>query len=244
MIGVIVPAHNEEQLLSPCLQALALAACDPLLRGEQVCIVVVLDACEDQSAAIAADYDVTVLSIDQRNVGHARRRGAAWLLERGARWLACTDADSRVPGDWLSGQLACEADVVCGTVTVDSWDEHGDGVRQIYLSHYQQREGHRHIHGANLGVCAQAYQRVGGFATLPAHEDVALVRALEDDGARIVWTARNSVITSARRQARAHEGFSDYLKSLAVDMVAGTLAPVIQVGDDSPRRALPGGSLV
>jgi hypothetical protein len=50
---------------------------------------------------------------------------------------------------------------------------------------------------------------------LPAHEDVQLVADLERSGARIMWTARNRVTTSARQHCRCREGFGDYLKSLA-----------------------------
>lgn len=215
MIGVVIPVHNEELLLAACLRAVAQAAGHAMLNGEQVCPVVVLDACSDSSASIAAQAGVHCLTISERNVGAARRAGADWLLQQGARWLASTDADSLVPEDWLVRQIHSEAEVVCGTVRVTRWDEYPDAVRNLYLRLYQQREGHRHIHGANLGVCAHAYQRAGGFPPVMAHEDVALVHALEALGARISWTAGNSVETSARREARCAEGFSDYLKGLA-----------------------------
>lgn len=223
MIGVIVPVHNEEDLLAECLRAVKAAGSHADLQGEMVSIVVVLDACEDRSAAIARASGAHILEVQQRNVGHARRVGAQWLLTRGARWLACTDADSLVPEDWISCQLSFKADAVCGTVRVDSWDGLPDVVRHRYIQDYQQREEHRHIHGANLGVCSLAYQRVGGFLSIVAHEDVALVRALELGGARIAWTALNSVSTSARLTARARDGFGDYLKALAADSVVAGL---------------------
>lgn len=215
MIGVIVPAHNEQALLPTCLRSLQLAAQHPMLEGEAVQILVVLDACSDQSATVCRAFGALTLSIDARNVGHARRIGAAYMLSRGVRWLACTDADSSVPDDWLMRQLAFKADAVCGTVRVEDWEDHDETVQQRYLAAYQAREGHRHIHGANLGICAKAYRRVGGFKPLRAHEDVGLVEDLERYGARIVWTALNSVSTSARRDCRARNGFGDYLKSLA-----------------------------
>lgn len=52
MIGVVVPAHNEEACLGDCLRALAAAARHPDLGGEAVRIVVVLDACQDGSRGI------------------------------------------------------------------------------------------------------------------------------------------------------------------------------------------------
>lgn len=218
MIGIVVPAHNEQALLKRCLDALACAARDVERGGESVVILVVLDACTDRSLAIAQACDVQTLVINDGNVGCARRAGAAFMLDRGARWLACTDADSQVPGNWLRQQLAFKADAVCGTVSIDQWHpDHGPAVRQRYQALYQSGEDHRHVHGANLGVCADAYRRVGGFRPLPAHEDVCLVEDLQRSGASIVWTALNRVRTSSRLDCRAQGGFGDYLKSLALE---------------------------
>jgi len=216
MIAVIIPAHNEARRLGRCLRAVAAATRHAEQAGHEVRTLVVLDQCTDRSAAIARRHGVETLEVEAGNVGQARRAGAALMLERGARWLACTDADSRVPPHWLLWQLECAADAVCGTVHIEHWEawQNAD-LRRRYRSGYQSCEGHRHIHGANLGICAQAYQRVGGFAPLPAHEDVHLVQALQAAGARIVWTARHSVATSSRGDSRAREGFGDFLKGLA-----------------------------
>ncbi|MBF8757200.1 glycosyltransferase [Pseudomonas guariconensis] len=215
MIGVVIPAHNEARHLGHCLGAVNRAAHEAEHAGLRVQVLVVLDRCNDASATIADRHGVATLAVDAGNVGIARRTGAAWMLERGAQWLAFTDADSRVPAHWLLSQLQFAADAVCGTVHIERWQPwQGAALRELYRNRYEAREGHRHIHGANLGVCARAYARAGGFAPLPAHEDVHLVRALEACGAQIVWTARHSVATSSRRDSRAREGFGDYLASL------------------------------
>ncbi|MBO9549186.1 glycosyltransferase [Pseudomonas sp.] len=215
MIGVVIPAHNEARRLGRCLKAMGAAVVSAEQAGHRARVLVVLDRCVDGSARVAARHAVDVLAVDAGNVGMARRLGAEWMLERGADWLACTDADSQVPAHWLLSQLACTAEVVCGTVHIVHWQPwQRAALRRLYLSLYEAREGHRHIHGANLGVCARAYERVGGFQPLVAHEDVQLVRDLEADGAQIVWTARHSVATSSRIDSRAREGFGDYLASL------------------------------
>ncbi|WP_426201463.1 glycosyltransferase [Pseudomonas sp. TWP3-1] len=213
MIGVVIPAHNEEALLRHCLESVLTAAAHPLL-DEPVEILVVLDSCSDGSARIAEQMGIKTLTTRGRNVGEARWTGAESLIGAGARWLAFTDADTLVSPQWLVRQLDCRADAVCGTVSVDCWDAHAGQVRARYENLYQPVEGHRHIHGANFGVCSIAYQRAGGFKHLQAHEDVHLVRDLERAGARIVWTASNSVVTSARKESRCRQGFADYLLSL------------------------------
>ncbi|MNV87383.1 hypothetical protein D3C71_1815030 [compost metagenome] len=47
------------------------------------------------------------------------------------------------------------------------------------------------------------------------HEDVQLVSDLQQSGALIVWTARNSVSTSSRRDCRVRGGFGDFLHDLS-----------------------------
>jgi glycosyltransferase involved in cell wall biosynthesis len=223
MIGIVVPAHNEEARLGACLRSLAVASGHPDLAGEIVRIVVVLDRCSDASAAIAAAHGVHAIAIDARSVGVARALGVHWLLAQGVRWIASTDADSRVDPSWVVDQLSLRADAVCGTVAVDDWACHGAQaplVQSAFRASYLDCDGHTHIHGANLGVCARAYERAGGFPPVACQEDVGLVRALERIGARIAWSARPRVTTSARPDARARGGFGDTLLGFGAMMTA------------------------
>jgi glycosyltransferase involved in cell wall biosynthesis len=213
MIGVVVPARDEAERLGRCLVSLKRAAAHPELRGEEVGILVVLDSCVDASAEVARAAGVATFEIRAGNVGVARATGARRLLAAGARWLAFTDADSRVAPDWLVAQLRLEADAVCGTISVADWSRHHSEVGRRFEREYRDAEGHRHIHGANLGISRAAYLRVGGFEPLPAHEDVALVRALEDAGARIAWSAAPRVVTSSRVSSRTQGGFADAIRA-------------------------------
>lgn len=210
MIAIVVPAHNESQHIARCLFSLHCAARCQALNGEKVQIFVVADACTDETAAAARRWGAQVLQCDARNVGHARALGAQAALNSGARWLSFTDADTTVAPDWLAQQLSLQSDVVCGTVEVGRWSGWGrlkHAMQAHFASTYFDVDGHRHIHGANLGVSAQAYQRVGGFLALTSSEDVALVRALESAGAHIAWSAAPRVSTSARKDFRAPGGF-------------------------------------
>jgi glycosyltransferase involved in cell wall biosynthesis len=178
-------------------------------------VVIVLDQCTDGTQRVVDRYSVQSLVVSHCNVGRTRAAGADLLIAQGARWLAFTDADTLVPPTWLADQLRFRTDAVCGTVQIDDWSLHGEEVRARYDSLYTPIEGHKHVHGANMGVCAQAYQRVGGFRPLKAHEDVHLVADLNEAGASITWTSVNCVTTSARLDCRCREGFGDYLRSLS-----------------------------
>jgi glycosyltransferase involved in cell wall biosynthesis len=222
LIAAIVPAHNEEAHIGACLDSLLAAAKCEALKGEPVLVIVALDACTDQTGAIAASRNVLVVEGEARNVGAARAQAARVALECGARWLAFTDADTIVDPQWFSAQLALCADAVCGTVSIRDWGSYGEQVRRRFQDEYRDVDEHRHIHGANLGVCAQAYQRAGGFQSLATSEDVALVDALREDGASIVWSAKPRVFTSARREYRAPGGFGAALQRLECE-AAGSI---------------------
>lgn len=222
-VGVVVPARDEQDLLPGCLDALEVAI--QRLTEERdlpVITVVVLDRCLDASPAIARARDfVTPLEVAAGNVGIARAAGCAEVL-RGMRadgyhalWLASTDADSRVPPTWLLRQVELAergAEVVLGTVTVDDWSGHPPWVEGRWLASYDDADGHPHVHGANVGCRAGAYLEAGGFLALSSDEDIALATALADRV--IVRTGGIPVVTSARRAARADNGFAAYLTRL------------------------------
>ncbi|MGI4936472.1 MAG: glycosyltransferase [Janthinobacterium lividum] len=229
MIGIVVPAHNEEAYLAPCMEAIANAANHADLLGTEVFVMFVLDACTDRSLAMVQSFasrkdlgrcHVEWLQTGSRNVGMARAAGAAKLLERPIQWLAFTDADSKVSADWLVAQGKLEADVVCGTVEVNDWSDHGEHglmLAEHFARTYTDRDGHRHVHGANLGMRADIYLKAGGFAPLACHEDVTLVSVLEKMGARFAWSALPRVVTSARIAARAARGFGNTLSAVVED---------------------------
>jgi glycosyltransferase involved in cell wall biosynthesis len=233
MLAILIPAHNEEDTIQDAIEAARCAASDPMLDGEPVEVIVVLDSCDDATAVRAAEAGARTVSIGARNVGVARAVGAEAGLALGARWLAFTDADTRVSPTWLADQLALEADAVCGCVGVDDWSPHGvhAGLLDLHFREtYTDQDGHRHIHGANLGVSAPAYRKAGGFRHLACSEDVDLVRSLEATGARIAWSARPRVVTSARRNARARGGFADALLEAIASRLAAAQAPLHPAG--------------
>ena len=90
-------------------------------------------------------------------------------------------------------------------------DEQADTIRIHFAHTYHDVDGHRPIHGANLGVSTEAYPRAGGLRPLACSEDVALVEALQACGARIAWSAAPRVSTSARADACARGDFGDTL---------------------------------
>ncbi|WP_431835614.1 glycosyltransferase [Cellulomonas sp. Y8] len=214
---VVVPVHDEEELLAACLASVA-AAADA--AGAPVDVVVVLDDCRDGSAAVAAAAGVRTLTVRAGAVGAARAAGvAAGLALRDddprSVWIACTDADTVVPPHWLRGHRALAdagADVVVGTVRPDPRDL---TPRQLAAWRATRVPGrpNGHVHGANLGIRADAYLRAGGFAPLVEHEDVDLVARLRADPEVVVRASDEvDVVTSGRTVGRTPGGYAGYLR--------------------------------
>ncbi len=243
-IGAIVPARNEQQLLPACLAALDAAAANASLPTT---VIVVLDACSDNSAGVLARASwrsverLIVLESDRGNVGYARRLGAAALLAEyraDELWLANTDADSVVPPDWFVRQLCHQARgaaAVLGTVEVADWSGHSGETSHRYQRNYRAVDGHRHTHGANLSLSATAYLAAGGFPCLAADEDVALTNRLIATGLPIAWAADLPVRTSARLVGRSPAGFAGHLRTLSAAVLARR--PVLAVVENpEPAR--------
>jgi glycosyltransferase involved in cell wall biosynthesis len=236
-VGVVVPAANEETLIGSCLDALAAARAHAIRRLAQplnVRIVVVLDGCVDGTAEVVASRPrVEAVSCVAGGVGAARAAGARHLLASAAwplreTWLANTDADSRVPVDWISTMVADAArgaDVVLGTVLPGG--DLAASVRHRWFGRHLLREDHPHVHGANFGIRADVYAALGGWPLLATGEDVALAARADTAGhLRIVRTAAIPVLTSPRRCGRAPQGFAQYLDDLhADDQVEPTARP-------------------
>ena len=220
-VDVVVPAHDEEDRIGACLDALR-AACERLAverPGTDVSVTVVLDGCTDGTAAVVAEYPVAVVETAHVGVGRARTIGAAHALrthpgDPAHRWLAHTDADSRVPEHWLVQQadaLASGAHVLVGAVVPDP-----DDLDPVVLARWTQAHppgaAFGHVHGANLGVLAAVYTAIGGFDPIPEHEDVRLVERARATGFRVDATVALPVVTSGRFAGRTPGGYAEHLR--------------------------------
>ena len=224
-IGVVVPAQNEEDTIVHCVRSIREAHA-ALGTWDRLWIVLVADACTDDTARrarLALRSDGEVIECDVRGVGPARTLGVAAALNhfRGIPseqiWLANTDADTHVPLDWLKRQIefANEGDTgVAGIVELDFEPGVAYSVRDIFQHAYPLGiDGtHTHVHGANLGVRADAYLAVGGWGALALAEDHCLWNRLKIAGWQLRSTILSRVITSARLHGRAPGGFADTLQ--------------------------------
>jgi glycosyltransferase involved in cell wall biosynthesis len=227
-VGVVIPACNEEDTIGACLQAI-LESLDACRSVGTAYIVVVADSCQDRTVAVARSLLNSrgrVLECRARSAGVARGMGVAEVLRHfqgvphSRLWIANTDADSQPHADWIIQQLALAARDYCavaGIVHVDALKSERPDVIGEYVAEYIASLGdsHPHVHGANLGVRADAYLDAGGWSTLALAEDHCLWNRVRERGWPIISSLASVVLTSARLRGRATGGFADLLRCRA-----------------------------
>ncbi|MGD9991135.1 glycosyltransferase [Pseudonocardia sp.] len=234
-VAVVVPAHDEQDLIGPCLDALAVSV-DAAPRGLVVVVSVVLDRCTDATAEVVRDTVrrrfrpgrvATVVNGAPRTVGELRTLGLHDGLRRVGDvpgdqvWLLSTDADTRVPPTWVRDHLRYAdggADAVVGVVDLDGFHALPTDVQCRYTALVDAgttADTHTHAYAANLGVRADAFVAAGGFPVVAAGEEHALLAGLRAAGRPITTPLDLCVHTSARTRGRAAGGLADLLRDLA-----------------------------
>lgn len=227
----MVPARNEEVLLSHCLNSI-LYSCSLLDSDITFDIILIVDATQDKSLLIGKNIlknKGVVIQIDKANVGYARKQGALIALSRYKNdssecWIANTDADCIVPKYWLANQLKHAykgIQAITGIVKVDSFQEHNNKVSKTFKERYiiNSDYSHPHVHGANMGFRADAYIHVGGWNELETAEDHDLWHRFIQHKIPLISDAKIWVCTSGRKLGRAPHGFADLLSSYDKDSI-------------------------
>jgi hypothetical protein len=233
-IVVAIPARDEAPSIGLTLSSILCSLRDlPASVAAVVCVA--CDSCVDGTVAevrLVDAGDTTVLIVEGtwQLVGGARRAavqaGLDSLLEAGLSleqvWITTTDADTTVGPDWLSRQLRYAElglDAVAGIVSLRRDADLTQVTEEIFHDMYKvARRGHSHVHGANLGVRADAYVVAGGFPLRPASEDRELWNSLLASGYHCHASNQLRVSTSARLHGRVEEGFAFALRKRQGDV--------------------------
>ncbi|ATS65745.1 glycosyl transferase family 2 [Xanthomonas citri pv. fuscans] len=193
MLSFVIPAHDEAALIGDTLQCLHACAQAMQLDYE---VIVVADACEDATAAIARGHGAQVLEVQLRHIAATRNAGAQ--AAQGER-LLFLDADTSINPRVVGAALAAlDAGAVGGGARVHLqgkrvWSER---VAQAFFGWFFRISGI--APGCFLFCTRAAFVSAGGFDTrYYAGEDVALSRALARCGRFVIL--RQTVHTSDRK---------------------------------------------
>lgn len=223
---VAIPARNERRHIAASLDAVLLTL-GSLPDDVSVRVIVACDSCDDDTAIVAravAASDDRVLVIEHAWGSAGSARAAA--VDHGLAavddpmkcvWIATTDADTAPAANWLERHMHYASlgfDALAGIVELIDDADRTEPVHATFLRTYTFTDTHLHVHGANLGVRANAYLAAGGFPPIAVAEDHALWNIIASLGHRRISPVDVVVATSARLVGRAAGGFADALASL------------------------------
>ena len=240
-----MPAKDEAECIGVCLQALALQT-----EVAADAIVLVINNTTDGTAAIVRAL-LPVLPVpvhviehefppEAASAGAARRmaveRAASMLEGVGAAGvLLTTDADGRVPPDWIAANLhhiGRGAEAVAGRAVLDPVDaalippklHEDDALECAYAAALDEITAlidpdpwdpwprHSEHSGASIAVTLDAYRRAGGIAAAPLAEDRRFFAAMRRVDARIRHAPEIEVMVSGRTVGRAEGGMADTIR--------------------------------
>ena len=234
MISVVVPALNEEALLSQCLISLR-------EQSYKDFEIIVVAGGNDRTTAIAQSFDTIVISQDQKGIAQARQKG--FRVAKG-KIIASTDADAVLPEDWLQN-------------IHDLFDRHPAAV--AIAGHFQLYDGPAFVRfwirlslilmpvilkiapwlwnfgGANFAVKTEAFNKLGGFdLNRDFGEDVDLCRRLRKYG-KVIFVPSLVVLVSGRAFAKDKLGLKSLINYLGV-LLSGRLSKTTVTNDEQGRH--------
>nr|WP_277753735.1 glycosyltransferase [Sphingomonas oligophenolica] len=232
-----MPARNEAAELKRLFSALEHLDVRPE-RAISICLL--LDSCTDDSAmlvnayAASSSHRILIAKTDASTTNAGRARHQAMTMGLAALAgadgiLLTTDADSTPTSSWLEAMAAGldHADIVIGKVIRTGRRPHQlqERIERYYDSLHALRRRldpvpwealvtHHQTTGANMGIWASAYRRLGGFSPVENGEDARLSDDASRAGLRVRRDAACVMLTSDRRDGRARGGMANMLRML------------------------------
>ncbi len=187
MISVIVPTHNEEDLLPDCLESV-------LNEQADLQLVVVDGASSDKTLQVARRYTGEVISLAKADLSAQLNTGAA---AADGDILLFLHADSRLTPGTLARLKEIPPQIVGGAFTMQV-----EGGRFFYRlltlggNLYCRLTG---TYFGDRGIFARtsAFRKLGGFTPLPIMADVEFSRRLQSLGKTVLL--KGPVINSSRK---------------------------------------------
>jgi len=227
-LWVVVPAYNEAALIAACL--------DSLLdqRDRDFSIVVVDNNSTDNTADVVKQWAraqpssvVHLVREVRKGTGAASDTGFRFAIDRGADWIARTDADCIVAADWIARirSHTSSTDMLGGKIRPRTDDVRLHWLERAYLPAVtaaarlfgvlrpsnrgpQYKTGYVMCVGNNLAIAADTYLASGGFPRfaieeLPIPNDRALVNRVRVVSSHLTY-APDVVVYNSIRRLRAY----------------------------------------
>lgn len=201
-LSIIIPAFNEEKLLSETLAQIKLAADVFTGIGWETELIVCDNNSTDRTADIARAAGANVVFEPVNQISRARNSGAAAAT---GDWLVFVDADSH-PNAGLFTDMAKEIQsgkCIAGGSTFH-WDQENFLTALMMPILNVGFRWRQFLHGPFIFVESATFRKLGGFSLETfAGEDLELGwrfhKLAKETGKRFVILHRHPILTSARR---------------------------------------------
>ncbi len=187
MITVIVPTNNEEELLPACLESI-------FTQQDNVEVIVVDGASEDNTVKVAKNYTDKVIVMDKADLPVQLNTGAA---RASGEFLMFLHADCRLTPGCLKRIELIPSRIAGGAFTMQL-----DGTRIHYRLLSMGGNLYCRLTGTYFGdrgifVRADVFRELGGFVSMPIMADVEFSRRLKRSGKCVLL--KGPVISSSRK---------------------------------------------
>lgn len=221
LFSVVIPAYNEENQISSCLDALVKQSTDRRFE-----VIVVDNNSTDNTSKIVNNYkkklNIKVVIEEQKGRGSARKTG---FKKASGDIILSTDADTIVPEDWIeriitifeSNKNVLAVTGVCQIVDNSKLTNALFNIFQpLSMRIYRLFFGHYWLSGFNFAVRKSSYLTSGGFdPKLNVQEDIDLSFKVSKVG-KIKFLPDLCVNVSGRRFQKGFiKGVTPYLSSFS-----------------------------
>lgn len=219
-LSVVVPAHNEEAYIGPCLAAL-------VAQGDDVHEIIVVDNnSTDRTAAVVEAFikdHPHIRLLSERAPGVAHARNAGFRAARGDV-LGRVDADTRVKPGWarsILDFLSTDGAHIGGVTGLNEpYDSPVRWLKSWWFGRHLKKGtvggGRRvtNLHGANMALRRVAWRRVEHLVSTDAelHEDLDLALCLGKVDVQLAQLSDMNVEVSPRRALTPPSEFGEYIE--------------------------------
>lgn len=241
-VTILIAARNEEEYLDFCLESIE----KQTYPHDLLQVLILNDRSEDRTADIAQSYSDRLDHFSLIEVKEDRDglKGKMNVLAQGMDHaigdiILVTDADCRVPPDWVSSMcryFSSETGLVGSLTHLKQLDDN----RSTVFDHIQALDGlflqtiasgaagigHPvSVLGNNFGFRKSAYDKIGGFRTIgfSLTEDMALLNAINQ---RTNYQVSYPLLPDCRIESFPPENFSDFFKQRRRWLTGGLKAPL------------------
>jgi glycosyltransferase involved in cell wall biosynthesis len=201
-VSIVVPAFNEEKLITRTLGTIREATAAFTSRGWETELIVCDNNSTDRTAELARAAGATVVFEPVNQISRARNSGAA---KASGDWIVFVDADSWPTRDLFDdvAQAMASGEVIAGGATVRYDTARLDVTLPLALWNGMSRLL-KWVAGSFIFCEAAAFREIGGFSgELYAAEEVDFIRRLKPlarrRGRRIVVLSRHPLLSSSRK---------------------------------------------